>query len=58
MNNTIAQILGARNQRPLGRTLQLRRAFDKTGMNEGIEERFYPERETLSARLEGTVASE
>src|ERR1700730_7126240 len=44
--NTIAQFFGRAFQRPLGRTLQLRRTFDRIGVSErmaGVEAPFYRE---------------
>jgi hypothetical protein len=47
-------VFGRAYQRPLGRTLQRRRTFDRIGMSErmaGVEAPFYRERTVLSARF-------
>src|SRR5258708_28960974 len=54
--NTTAQVSARAFQRPLGRTLQLRRTLDKIGMSErmaGVEAPFYRERGGFVCKISG-----
>src|SRR5258708_37107785 len=54
--NTTAQVSARAFQRPLGRTLQLRRTLDKIGMSErmaGVEAPFYRERGGFLWKISG-----